>query len=328
MALKKLKWLRFILPLLGIGILVGVVRKAGAHNLWLQIESFGWRFIPIIVLSGLNYIFFTISWWLCLDKEEKTFAFSKLLQVKMIGEAVNATTPLSFAAGDPVRIYLLRGVLHWKGGTRSVVVDRTLYIMAVLIFILSGFFFFLSHMLPADMTSRLNTGLIVLVGALILLFMAQRKGLFGVALKVIDFLRMAHLISPHKRQELIEIDYAIRKAYRKGGWKIALSFAVHFLTRCVMVFETTLILYFLGSPLPFTLLWGLTAMVPLVNFVFGFLPGSLGVLEGMNGIAFYFLKIDPAIGISMQLIRRVRTLVWVVLGWTLFTLIKNKKQTV
>ncbi|MDO8644262.1 MAG: flippase-like domain-containing protein [bacterium] len=322
----KLRWLKIFLPIIGLVILAGVVHRIGFHSLAGQLSHLGWNFFPILGLSVVNYFLFTVAWWLCLDRDEKTFSFWKLFKVKTIGEAVNAVTPLNWAAGDPVRIYLMRDELHWQGGTRSVVVDRTLYIFSVLVFIGIGTTLFLSyHVLPTDIFKQLMIGLGCLSVGFSFFFLIQRRGFFASLLKVARLLRLEKKIPEKRRTQLREIDLSIRQAYRRGGWKVIAALLLQFTTRCVMVLETTMILYSFGTFPRFGLLWGLTAIVPLVNLLFSFIPGSLGILEGMNGILFHFLNLNPATGVSLQLVRRMRAACWGIVGWAFLYFHRSNK---
>ena len=66
----------------------------------------------------------------------------------------------------------------------------------------------------------------------------------------------------------------------------------------------------------FTLLAALilTALAPMVNAVFTFVPGALGVMEGAYGAVLYLMGFNPAIGITIQIARRLRAAFWIGLG--------------
>lgn len=316
--MKKTTVLRVLAPIAGIVVLGIIVYQVGPASLWGNIQRLGWRLLPILSLSLVNYLLFTLAWRLCLQPEETPPRFGRLFRVKTIGEAVNASTPFNFAVGDPLRVYLLRGDVLWQGGTRSIVIDRTLYIAAVVTFILLGAILFFGHgIIPGRLLGPLLVSLAVLILALGGLAVLQRKGLFRFLLKVGDALRLTRRISALKREQLGEVDTLIKKTYRDHPGHLVAAFFAHFATRLVMIGETGLILHALNSPLPFGTVWALTAVVPLVNFTFNFLPGGLGVLEGVIGLIFLLLKFDPTIGVSLQLVRRIRSGCWVLLGWSL-----------
>ena len=52
----------------------------------------------------------------------------------------------------------------------------------------------------------------------------------------------------------------------------------------------------------------------MVNAVFAFVPGAIGVMEGAYSGMLYLLHIDPAIGITIQIAKRMRAAFWILLG--------------
>ncbi|MBI2980847.1 MAG: hypothetical protein HYY44_00830, partial [Deltaproteobacteria bacterium] len=47
---------------------------------------------------------------------------------------------------------------------------------------------------------------------------------------------------------------------------------------------------------------------------FFFFPGNLGINEGAFGLIFHFLGLDPAAGVSVELLRKVNSVFWVIAG--------------
>ena len=52
----------------------------------------------------------------------------------------------------------------------------------------------------------------------------------------------------------------------------------------------------------------------VIDAVFFFVPGSLGTMEAGNAYLFYLLGLNPGIGLSVGLLRRIRKLVWMGIG--------------
>ena len=57
------------------------------------------------------------------------------------------------------------------------------------------------------------------------------------------------------------------------------------------------------------------------------IPGSLGVLEGSYVATFVALGLSPAAGISFGLTRRLRELVWVLIGMIVFAVLRPRSET-
>ncbi|MBF0492987.1 MAG: hypothetical protein HQM15_09425 [Deltaproteobacteria bacterium] len=49
--------------------------------------------------------------------------------------------------------------------------------------------------------------------------------------------------------------------------------------------------------------------------IFAFIPGAVGVMEGTYAATFHLLSLDPATGTSVQIFRRIRTLLWAGIGF-------------
>jgi len=58
----------------------------------------------------------------------------------------------------------------------------------------------------------------------------------------------------------------------------------------------------------------LAALAPMVTAVFAFIPGAFGVMEGAFSGVLYLLNINPAIGITIQIAKRLRAAFWISLG--------------
>jgi uncharacterized membrane protein YbhN (UPF0104 family) len=56
-------------------------------------------------------------------------------------------------------------------------------------------------------------------------------------------------------------------------------------------------------------------MTVLVNMIFVFVPGTFGVMEGAYAGTFSLFHMDPIIGASIQIIRRLRMLLWTAIGF-------------
>ena len=124
--------LKIVALLLGVTLLVWIVRKIGIEELLSGIRALGWRlFIPILIIFPC-YLLYTVSWQLFLKRfEHHSIPFWVLFRIKVAGEATNTLTPLNFAGGDPLRIWLLSKNFPTAIGGASVVVDRTLQMLAV-----------------------------------------------------------------------------------------------------------------------------------------------------------------------------------------------------
>jgi hypothetical protein len=92
------------------------------------------------------------------------------------------------------------------------------------------------------------------------------------------------------------------------------SFICHFSGRVLGAVEIAIIFMYLDGSPHFSLSVLLASLTAVFHFIFAFFPGAIGIIETFYAGFFYYHGLNPALGFSMQLIRRLRSLFWVVLG--------------
>ena len=115
-------------------------------------------------------------------------------------------------------------------------------------------------------------------------------------------------------KRLERLDDAIHDCYRHNREVFWEALSLHFLVRVVGVFEVYLIGRFLDIPMSFMAALFLTSVTPLINMLFAIIPNSIGVLEGSTALIFHWIGLVPADGVSLQIIRRLRSLIWTAIG--------------
>lgn len=115
-------------------------------------------------------------------------------------------------------------------------------------------------------------------------------------------------------EKIKQLDDQVGGFYKKHKWHFFEIVFLHYVGRCLGAVEIYLIASLMGMPLEPAHCLFLSSLTALINIAFVFIPGSMGVMEGGYGALFYLLKMDPAYGVGIQLVRRVRTLFWIGLG--------------
>ena len=88
--------------------------------------------------------------------------------------------------------------------------------------------------------------------------------------------------------------------------------------------EIYLIARLLKIPIGFEGALYLASLTVLINIVFVFIPGSMGVLEGAFGALCHLLNLNPLSGVAIQLVRRLRAIFWVFVGLILMVTLKRR----
>lgn len=309
--------IRFIFIAVGLIIAVLIVRKLGYESIINNLRVLSWRAIPILFLGAIWYFLYTLAWDQFLRRLKGSIGLWELYRAKIAGEAVNTVTPASFLGGDPVRIYILKKHFPVTEGAASVVVDRTLHTLAILMVVFIGIVaaFWKLPFLPLNMRYGLPIILIICSIFMGLVFTHQRRGLFSFLMYILKKLHIKKSFSAKTIEKLQDLDCHIADFYLKNPRGFWTALSLHFTGRMLGIVE----IYAVGKIFypEFTLYAALLlcAIAPLVNFIFAFIPGALGVLEGAYSGVLYILHMPPEVGLSIQIFKRARALFWICLGF-------------
>lgn len=321
---KKLK-----VASLGVGLafLAMLVYKVGAGTIMHQIGDLGWMALPIFVTGVLWNILYTVAWQVFLRGHGGSISFWDLFRIKLAGEAINTVTPANFLGGDPVRIYLLKKYYRWTAGAASVVVDRTLHAMASTLAIIIGtsMAFWRLDTIPNNIKVGLPIVIFTFVLFVAFIFLNQRQGFFTFLMDAARRLRIKRDFSSDTIQRCREMDKDISQFYLKNSEGFWMAFLLHFSGRVLGIVEIYLIAITVYPDFTFMEAWILGAVSPIINTIFTFIPGAIGVLEGASAGALMIMGIPASVGITIQLVRRVRQAIWIALGFGAMN-VQERKQ--
>lgn len=313
--------------LLGLTLLYFLVRKFGAEELFQTFGNLGFNVGYILVLPLFWYTAQALAWYLILEETGNHVTLGKLLKIKLVGESVNTLTPVSFMGGDPVRIYLLQKKMPGTLSTASVVLDRTMQSLAVIVLLFVGLlaaWFTLS--LPQSW--KILFPVITLSLALLMWFFIhrQKRGIFEFLSKILSKVGIKRHRTERLQKSIEEIDGRISQFYHHNPRRFLSVLSLHFLARLFGVLEIYIIAQFLQIPLSPIAALLLASLSVLVNVVFVFVPGSMGVMEGAYGALCLLLNLNPISGVAIQLVRRLRSIFWIFVG-LIFMLLFSKANS-
>lgn len=308
--------LRYMFFAIGALLLTLLIRKIGITTILENIREIGWTFMPILLISATSYSLYTIAWLQFLHRLSDGIGFLELFKIKIAGEAVNTMTPANFIGGDPMRIYLLKKNFPLSEGAASVVVDRTLHSISILVTVLIGIAAALIGFRHLPDNIRFGVPIVITISCVFMGFVLvhQRKGLFGLILALCKRIGIKHKFSEKTIIRFQELDSHIIDFYESNQRGFILALLAHIAGRLLGVIE----IYAIGRVVSddFTLFAALmlAALAPMVNAVFTFVPGAIGVMEGAYSGVLYIMHLNPSIGITIQIAKRIRSAFWISLG--------------
>ncbi len=306
-----MKKLQVLLLFIGCFLLYWVVKKTGVQQLMDSLTTLGWRIIfPILI--GLFICFLTTgAWWQYLKRFEHQLKFFELLSIRLVGEATNTLTPVNFAGGDPIRIWMLSRHISAAHGGASVVIDRTVQILSTIILITVGTAVAILHLnLPTSVDMILAGTVLLFLFLTSLLLRQQSKGFFQSLANWTTRWPKIHKVF----EQLKETDDLMVDFYQKDRKIFAGCLVLHTAARFAGMLEVYLLAYYLNIPMDWWQALFFNAVFPVVNFLGTIVPGAIGVMEGVVGALFYSMHWNPADGVALQIARRLRTGFWIGIG--------------
>jgi glycosyltransferase 2 family protein len=318
---------KFFRPLffcVGIFLIYTLLNKIGIHEIWEILNNIGLKIIVVLVFPVCWYLVQTYAWHLVLEETGKHINFWDLFLIKLIGETVNTSTPVGFMGGDPIRISMLGKKMPGSLSTASVVLDRTIHTLATVILLFITFLLAWQELdLPPAWKNFFPIVILILILFTLWVIHHQRKGLFGKIHRFLGKLKIKHKKLDAWEKHIIELDERMSKFYqhdKKRFWQVL---TIHIFGRMGGVFEIMLIGYFLHIPIGFEGSFFLASLAILVNIIFVFIPGTMGVMEGAYGALCLLLNLPLAAGVAIQIMRRLRSVFWIFVGYTLVLVLKK-----
>lgn len=320
--------LSLIFFLIGLTLLFYLIDKVGAKDVLKTFQRLNGNIVFIFILPITWYFLQSFAWYRIICNDGHSISLWHVFLTKITGEAVNTVTPLSIIGGDPYRVYLLQKKMPGTSSAASVVIDRTVQTIAVFMLLVLGLgLAWLELPLPQEWQFILPLTLTGFLLLILLLIKTQQKGVFSFISSGLKKIGIQKKRLQSLDEKLKELDEQIGNFYRKNKLHFFEVVTLHFIGRILGAVEIFIIANFLATPIPFTYCLYLSSLTVLINMVFVFIPGSLGIMEGGYGGLFYILKLDPAIGIAIQLVRRLRTFFWIFIGLLIILIYKPKKQS-
>jgi hypothetical protein len=270
--------------------------------------------ILYFVISVLLILCSVYRWKIVLLSQKHKIKFSYLLKSFLAGYAISYMTPSAKLGGEPVRAALL----HKKGlkihqSLSSIIIDKTLELgSSLFFFIIGGILLILNYALPNNLKFLIII-LSIIFMAIIGFAIYQIINEKGFILSIYKFFKLHKYKKFEKMtKRLIDIEKIMIKFYKRDSkhFFIALfimalawgfMFAEFKIAALIFGFDANLIQIFLTFSLV-----GAAYIIPV--------PFAIGTLEGGQVALFKAIKVNPAIGLGIGLITRVRDTLTAIIG--------------
>ena len=316
-------WLQAIAFLLGLGLLIYVINLVGLQPIFdalLRIGFFG--FLILLAISGSRHVFRTIAMSAAVPREHRRFNFFQAFAVRLGGEAISFLTFTGPLLGEATKVALLRRRVPLTYGVPALVVDNLLYNLSVVFFILSGacVMLFTYNLPPLVYYSVIGIAIVAALGIIAAGLAAKRRiMLLTWTLDQMARLRLSPKVILKRRQHIYHIESKVYDFYKHHPGVFFGMIACDLLAHTSGVVEVYVTLRMLGYVPQVAQAYIIESLTKVINFIFAFVPGTIGVYEGGTGVVLKTLGFTTAIGVTLALVRKAGTIVWTSIGLLILT---------
>ncbi len=305
---------------LGVALLVYVLRRVGIQPIFDALAQIGFGFFVLLGISGLRHVFRTFSMRIAVPLEHRRFNFPQALAARLGGEAITFLTFTGPVLGEATKAALLKKRVPLASGVQALVVDNLLYNLSVALFILSGA---CAMLVFYDLPDWAEYALMGIAGASLLTLVAaalavQRRVML--LTRVVDGLVRMGLkkkLLAARREHVHRLEANVYDFYHHRPGTFFAMVGMDLLAHASSVVEVYVTLRMLGHTMSWQAPFVIESLTKVINFAFGFVPGTIGVYEGGTGLILHTLGFAAATGVTLALVRKAGTVFWTGIGLVL-----------
>jgi Lysylphosphatidylglycerol synthase TM region len=309
--------LRVFAALLGLGLLVYLVFRAGPGAVWKQVHTVGWGLALIIILGGFSQLIRTCAWRQTFMCDIRGLPWSRSFGTQLASDACGQLGLAGKLLGDAIRVSLLGSTVPLPSGISACAIDGGLHTLTAAVVTTLGI---IAALLLAPLSGRWRVhGLLLaaVLSALVVLAavaVARRWQLMGNAAKAIGRLRRLHHWVSGKQSIIDSAEHNLLAFPREAPAAFWTILALDFLWHAMAVLEVYLVLRFMGARVAVVGAFALEGLTKVINLVGALNPGNIGTYEAGNMLIAKMFSVTGTAGLTLALCRRARTVVWAGIG--------------
>jgi putative ABC transport system permease protein len=315
-------WLQGLAFLLGLGLLVFVINRVGVQPIFDALLRIGFGFFVILGLSGLRHGLRTVAMRAAVPKEHRRVNYVQAFAARLGGEAISFLTFTGPLLGEATKVALLRKRIPLTYGVPALVVDNLLYNLSVVFFILSGacVMLFSYRLPPLVYWVLLAIAVIAALGIVAAALAAKRRVmLLTWIIDLLAELRLSPKVVLKRRHHISHLEAKVYDFYKHHPAAFFGMIVCNLLAHLSSVMEVYLALRMLGFQAQISQAYVIESLTKVINFVFAFVPGTIGVYEGGTEVILRTLGFPIAAGVALALVRKAAIVCWTTVGLLVLT---------
>jgi putative ABC transport system permease protein len=315
-------WLQAFAFLLGIGLLAFVIDRVGVQPIFDALFKIGFGFIFVIGISGLRHFLRTIAMRAAVPSEHRRISFIQAFAARLGGEAISFLTFTGPLLGEATKVALLRKRIPLTYGVPALVVDNLIYNLSVVFFVLTGACVMLfTYELPAVVDYILiGIASIAALGIIAAALAAKRRiMLLTWVIDRLAQLRLSPKVILKRRHHIFHLESKVYDFYKHHPAAFFGMIICNLLAHLSSVVEVYVTLKLLGFSPNVSQSYIIESLTKVINFVFAFVPGTIGVYEGGTEVILQALGFAQATGVALALVRKAAIVFWTTVGLLVLT---------
>lgn len=310
-------WTHIVFFLVGLSLLVWLV-----YAYWGQVRdsvlNVGIGILLVIALNLVRHLGRAFSMYMAVSPDHRNFKYRSALLARFGGEAVNFFTFTGPFLGDATKAVLLKRNTPITQSASAVIIDNILYYITVVMMVLAGVAILVAKF--GTTGSTMNKVLLAIVGGaafffvIFLLAILKRPEPFSHVLRFLDKRHWAPKFITKRADAIRDVEKNVFQFYHTRPRDFFLCFFTSVAVHMVSVLEVWFVLGFLGEERNIANAFIIESLTKVINAVFGFIPGTIGVYEGGNGLILKTLHLGTAQGVALALVRRAAILAATAIG--------------
>lgn len=283
--MKAVRSVNTVMGLVAVALFAESLHFLGAAQIAAGLTKLGWGALAILAIAGARDVVRAIAWTLAVEQPAR-LGLLPALRARLAGEALNTLLPMGVVVGEPTKASHVRNHLPFGAAARALAIEFAFYGASLVpLFVAGVAAFAIANRVALGVATTVvaDLGILVAAGAI-----AQRM------------LRRVSTLRANSLQHVAVI------AGCEGAYQV-LAVAEVYLT-------LTLI-----SPARPTLASALVleCINRGVTMFFKMIPMRVGVDEASSSFVAPYLSLDPATGLTLALVRKLRMLFWSAVGLAL-----------
>ena len=316
-ARRSMAWLQAVAFLLGALLLVYIIRKVGVQVIFAALARVGFGFFFVVAINGLRHVLRTIAMSISVPPEHRRFTFFQAFAARLGGESMSFLTFAGPLLGEATKVAMLRKRVPLVHGVPALVVDNLLYNLSVVLVIFGGacLMLFAYPVPPVAREVLIIIASVAFLG-LIAAAMATRRRV-TLLTKIIDSLARRGFrprFLRTRRHHIYRIELTVYGFYKRRTTAFFSMIGLDLTSHVASVFEVYVTLRMLGLTPNLGAAYIIESLTKVINFAFGFVPGTIGVYETGNGIILRTLGYATAVGVALAIVRKAAIIFWTAIG--------------